>query len=123
MRVTDSTAVSTGATLRATMLCRLTAICAAASAASTPVSGRAPCAPLPVTRMSKKAPPAIIGPARTAKRPTSRLGRLCMPKIGLAGEALEQAVVDHRLRAAQAFFGRLEDEVAPCRRSGACAAR
>jgi hypothetical protein len=28
-----------------------------------------------------------------------------------AREALEQAVVDHRLRAAQAFFGRLEDEV------------
>jgi hypothetical protein len=86
MRVTDSTAVSTGATLRATMLCRLTAICAAASAASTPVSGRAPCAPLPVMRMSKKAPPAIIGPARTAKRPTSRLGRLCMPKIASQGK-------------------------------------
>jgi hypothetical protein len=53
---------------------------------STPVSGRAPCAPTPVMSTSKNAPPAIIGPERTAKRPTASFGRLCMPKIASHGK-------------------------------------
>jgi hypothetical protein len=102
----DSTAESSGATLRATMDCRLTATCAATSAASTLVSGRAPCEPRPVMRMSKNAPPAIIGPLFTLKRPTASLGRLCMPNTAVAREAREQAVVDHGLGAAQALLRR-----------------
>ena len=48
---------------------------------SMPVSGRAPCAPLPVILMSNRPPPAICGPERMANLPTSSLGLLCMPKI------------------------------------------
>ena len=48
---------------------------------SMPVSGRAPCAPLPVMWMSNRPPPAICGPERMANLPTSSFGRLCMPKI------------------------------------------
>ena len=51
-----------------------------------PASGRAPCAPLPVTVMSKKAPPAIIAPVRMANLPTGRPGRLCMPKTASHGK-------------------------------------
>ena len=38
-----------------------------------------------VTRMSKNAPPAIIGPARTANLPSGRPGRLCMPNTASQG--------------------------------------
>src|SRR5690242_11115487 len=48
---------------------------------SMPLSGRAPCAPLPVILMSNRPPPAICGPERMANLPTSSLGLLCMPKI------------------------------------------
>jgi hypothetical protein len=40
-----------------------------------------------------------------------QLGPVVHAEDGVAGETREQAVVDHRLGAAQAFLGRLEDEV------------
>ena len=83
----------------------------ATTTGSIPDSGRAPCAPLPVIAISKKAPPAIIGPGRIWNLPTASPGRLCMPKISLAREFVEQPVLDHRLGAAQALFGGLEDEM------------
>ena len=81
------------------------------STGSTPDSGRAPCEPLPSTSMSKNAPPAIIGPARTAKLAERQARAVVHAEHRLAGEALEQAVVDHRPGAADAFLGGLEDEV------------
>ena len=76
-----------------------------------PASGRAPCAPLPVIAMSKNAPPAIIAPSRIWNLPTASPGRLCMPKIDVAREFVEQPVLDHRLGAAEPLLGRLEDEM------------
>ena len=61
--------------------------------------------------MSKKAPPAIIGPGRMANLPTGRPGRVVHAEDAVAGEAVEQAVLDHRLGAAAALLGRLEDEM------------
>ncbi len=55
--------------------------------------GWAPCAPLPVMLMSKNAPPVVHA------------------VDGVAGEAFEQPVLQHLQRAADALFGRLEDEV------------
>src|SRR5262245_44278069 len=68
------------------MLCSAVAMCAATSTESMPDSGRAPCAPRPATSRSKNAPPAIIGPERTAKRPSAMPGRLCMPKSAWPGK-------------------------------------
>ena len=67
------------------MLCSAMTMCAATSTGSTPLSGRAPWEPLPVTRMSKNPPPAIIGPARTANLPSVSPGRLCMPNTTSQG--------------------------------------
>ena len=77
----------------------------ATSTGSMPASGRAPCAPLPVIAMSKNAPPAIIAPSRIWNLPTASPGRLCMPKIDVAREFVEQPVLDHRLGAAQTLLG------------------
>src|SRR5476651_725600 len=63
------------------MVCRAEMICVPMITGSMPLSGRAPCAPLPVILMSNRPPPAICGPERIANLPTSSLGRLCMPKI------------------------------------------
>jgi len=46
--VTEITAESSGATLRDTTLCKAEMIWVAMITGSMPVSGRAPCAPLPV---------------------------------------------------------------------------
>ena len=58
----------------------------AASTGSMLASGRAPCAPRPVTVMSKKAPPAIEGPGLIAYLPTAMPGRLWMAKIASHGK-------------------------------------
>ena len=53
-------------------------------------------------------------------------GRLCIAENGIAGEALEEAVLDHRPAAAQPFLGRLKDEVhgaVECPRLGEVARR
>ncbi len=72
------------------MLCSAAVTCEATSTESTPASGRAPCAPRPSMSMSKKAPPAIIGPARTANFPSGMPGRLCMPKMASQGKRLNR---------------------------------
>ena len=77
--VTLTTAGSRGDRVRDTMDCRAVAMWQAVSTGSMLSSGRAPCDPLPPTAMSKTAPPAIAGPSRTAKVPTSMPVRLCMP--------------------------------------------
>jgi len=51
----------------------------AVSTGSMLASGRAPWLPLPVTVMSKKAPPAAVGPGRMPYSPIGMPGRLCIP--------------------------------------------
>ena len=97
--------------LRDTTLCSAEMIWVAMITGSMPLSGRAPCAPLPVMWMSNRPPPAICGPERMANLPTSSFGPVVHAEDLLAGELLEQPVLDHRLGAAAAFLGRLEDEV------------
>ena len=47
--------------------------------------------------MSKNAPPAIIGPGRIANVPTGMPGVIVHAEDAVAGKALEQPVLDHRL--------------------------
>ena len=54
---------------------------------------------------------AIAGPGVMPIRPAGSAGQLCSANTRSAGKALEQAVVDHRLRAGVAFLARLEDQV------------
>ena len=78
---------------------------------SMPLSGRAPCAPLPVMWMSNRPPPAICGPGADGELADIELGPVVHAEDLLARELLEQPVLDHRLGAAAALLGRLEDEV------------
>jgi hypothetical protein len=56
-------------------------------------------------------PLAIIGPGREAELPDAKPRPVVHAEHRVAREALEQAVVDHLLRAGAAFLGRLEDEI------------
>ena len=72
--------------LRETIDCSAVVMWQAVSTGSIETSGLAPCAPLPSTRMSKKAPPAETTFRRTAKCPSGKPGRLCMAKIASQGK-------------------------------------
>ena len=77
-------------------------------------SARCGCAawpPLPVMRMSQRSAAASSGPGSRGDV-AERHARLVVDREDrVAGEFLEQAVLDHRPAAAAALLGRLEDEV------------
>ena len=96
--------------LRETIDCNAVPKWQATRMGSMPCCGCAPCAPLPVIVMSKNAPPAAR--AWAGDEPADRqAGPVVHAVDEIAGETLEQAVLQHLQRTANAFLGRLEDEV------------
>ena len=73
--------------------------------------GCAPCAPLPVMMMSKNAPPAARDARAGDELAHRQAGTVVHAVDRVAGKTLEQPVLQHLQRAAEAFLGRLEDEV------------
>ena len=97
--------------LRLTIVCSAVTICAAATTGSMPRCGMAPCAPLPLIVISK-----LVGRRHHRAGADRELARPACPascacRRPLDREALEQALLDHRLGAALVLLGRLEDEV------------
>ena len=108
-RVTETTQESSGSTLRAAMLCSAVTICAPATIGSRPAWGWAAWPPRPSILMVKRSAEASSVPLRIANAPTGRCRHVVHAEHLLDAEALHQAVVEHRLAAAAAFFGGLED--------------
>ncbi len=73
---TDTTAVSSGSTLRDTTDCIATSACAAASTGSRVRCGIAACPAWPSMVTTTREPCAITGPACTATSPAARPGQL-----------------------------------------------
>jgi hypothetical protein len=92
---TDRTADSSGSTLRATIDCRATTTCAAASRVSTHLFGCAACRPLPSTVIVKRSAAAMIGPGRIAKWPDRMPGQVVHAVDLLHAEAFHEAVLHH----------------------------
>ena len=108
--VIDSTACSIGSTLRDTSVCSARISCAATTTGSTDLCGIAACPPAPSMVISNLSLAAMMPPARMPKLP-ERQARHVVHAIDLFdAEALHQPIVDHRLAAGPAFFGRLEDQ-------------
>ncbi len=109
-RATETTQESSGSTLRETIVCSAVTICAPATMTSMQLCGKAAWPPLPSSLTTKKSADAIAAPLRSEISPTGSLGALCRRVDFLDGEIFHQSVVEHRLGAAAAFFGRLEDD-------------
>ena len=88
-----------GATSRETIVCNRSTVEAAITTGSMLACGIEPCAPRPNMRISKLSPAEVTTPDRLAMTPAD-IGITCWPRITSGfGKALEQPVVDHRLRA------------------------
>ena len=109
--VQETTAVSAGWMLRATMVCRPRTIWAATTMGSTTICGWEACPPRPAMRISKLSSLDIRLPTRVLIRPAARPGMLCSPNIAIDGEPVEETVGDHRLRTQPVLLGRLEDQL------------
>jgi hypothetical protein len=88
--VTVTTAGSIGFTVRLGIVCSACTSALAATTGSIPSCGIAPCAPRPVTTISKMSKDAIIGPGITPNFPTGMPGQLCMPYTPSTGNRLNR---------------------------------
>src|SRR5215475_3808469 len=75
----ETTAESTGSTLRDTIVWIWLTMCAPITIGSTTRCGRAAWPPTPSMRIVMRSAAAMIGPWRMANWPTGRPGKLCMP--------------------------------------------
>ena len=81
-----TTPLSTGSTLRATMLCSACTMAAATTIGSVPACGIAPWAPRPVMSISMFATAAMTGPTRQWNSPSGMLGQLWSPNTRSMGK-------------------------------------
>ena len=75
----ETTAASSGSTLRETIDCSATTSCAPTSTGSIVLCGHAAWPPTPSMVMLMRLPDAMYAPGRIANLPTSSPGELCMP--------------------------------------------